>query len=207
MSRFRLSAAAAALAIVAILSVPTAASAHDEIIGSTPADASVLDVAPRTVDLEFSAEILSVGAEIRVIAADANVSDPEVVNYATGEIVVDGTIASIAVDQAIPAGSYQALWRVVSGDGHPIEGVVAFTLAGDPSPAPAQTSEAPAPETSEAPVATEPAATTPAPASEDGDQGRTLVIAGVGVVAALALVLAIVALRRRSAAKKSDTTR
>lgn len=212
MSRFRTSAIGAATVALALalFAVPTAASAHDQLLSSDPADGSSLEASPETVRLDFSSDIMAEGAEIVVI--DASYTD-----HATGDVVVDGSTASIAVTPGLPAAGYQARWRVVSSDGHPISGIVSFTVGGAsamPLPAdgaaePAATRPAATPSTiatddvsaqsaatpertsdAAAPVAESPVTTEP------GTNTGALVGGAIALVAVVALV--VVVLRRRS---------
>ena len=45
-----------------------------------------------------------------------------------GEPTVDATVVTAEILGDMPSADYEARWRVVSSDGHPIDGVVAFTL-------------------------------------------------------------------------------
>lgn len=214
MSRFRMpatGAAIAALALAALFLSPTAASAHDQLISSTPAEGASLDASPTTVQLDFSSEIMTDGAEIRVV--DATLTD-----YTTGELVIDGATASIAVTPDLPDAGYQVRWRVVSSDGHPISGIVPFTVgAASPLPlpvpgqveTPAAPVTTPAPETSvtsDSSVASESsvASATTAPTGEEDGVLRTVLIGAGGAVIALALVVLIARLRGRRQADASS---
>ncbi len=58
-----------------------------------------------------------------------------------GEVTTSGPTVSVDVAPLGPAGRYQVGYRVVSGDGHPVQGAVRFTLTkagpGTPPPQPA----------------------------------------------------------------------
>ncbi|GII99862.1 hypothetical protein CLV28_1006 [Sediminihabitans luteus] len=121
----------AALTGLLLLAVPGAAQAHDQLVGADPADGSTLTAVPDAITLTFNEEVLEVSPEI-------------VVTDASGTAVTDGTptVSGIDVTQALPAdlanGEYDVAWRVVSGDGHPIDGELSFTVD---APAPVATQE------------------------------------------------------------------
>ncbi|MCC5578911.1 copper resistance protein CopC [Microtetraspora sp. AC03309] len=48
--------------------------------------------------------------------------------YETGDPTLDGPKVTQAVADSLPAGAYSVAWRVVSTDGHPIEGEIPFTV-------------------------------------------------------------------------------
>lgn len=123
--------AGAALAVLALgtalIVIPAdAASAHEQLLSSSPAAGERLPSPPTEVRLEFTADVLGLGAVVLVMDGDDH-------NWAVGEAVVDGAVVTIPVDPAIPVGGYEVRWRVVSGDGHPISDVIPFTI-GDAAP-------------------------------------------------------------------------
>jgi methionine-rich copper-binding protein CopC len=112
---------AALLPAALVLGTATPASAHDELIGSTPAaGASVAELS--SVTLDYSAQLLGEGANV------VQVVGPDGLFYDSGCTTVEGTTAGIetALGQA---GQYEIRWQVVSSDGHPISGTVPFTYA------------------------------------------------------------------------------
>ncbi|GGO09744.1 copper resistance protein CopC [Microbispora rosea subsp. aerata] len=113
--------------------------------------------------------------------------------YESGAPSVDGPKVTAAVAQPIPPGRYTIAWRVVSPDGHPLEGEIPFTVVGDPSLGTATSAAAPDdPASASAPAAAAPEATPAATvAAQSGDDGQKGVpgwiwavifgIAGVGI--------------------------
>jgi len=168
----------AALVGATTVLLPSVASAHDQLIGSGPADGSRIATFPSEVSLEFNNEPLDLGASIVVVDTDDR-------DYAT-RLTFDGTVVSTQLDAAPADANYQVRWRVVSSDGHVISGAFDFAV-GD-------TSEAedfpPRVGTGSVTVATD----NPAAASEDGAT-RTAVVAVVGAFLALGLWAAIARLR------------
>lgn len=166
-----------------LLATAGAATAHDSLIDSTPAVDQQLDTAPAEVRLTFSADVMDVGAAIRVI-------DDEDTDWTAGEPVLAGPVVTVPLDPRLPDGAYRAAWRVVSSDGHAISGVVPFVV-GEPVAA-------------ADPVATEDTRAVDDlldPAGRDAPMpGRTVVVAALGALVAgglYALVLALRARRRR----------
>ncbi|GLW21245.1 copper resistance protein CopC [Microbispora amethystogenes] len=51
--------------------------------------------------------------------------------YEKGAPAVNGPKVTEAVADAVPPGRYTIAWRVVSPDGHPLEGEIPFTVVGD----------------------------------------------------------------------------
>ncbi len=127
--------------------------AHTTLIGSDPADGAVLTAAPTTVTLTFDDPL----ADFEPVLT---VTGPDGVTYQSGSPTVDGTRLSNAVNALPVAGTYTVAYRVVSDDGHPVEGTLIFTLAAQaiaPAPAPAtSTGTSPAAGSSTAAGATTP---------------------------------------------------
>lgn len=183
MGRIRtiIAATAAALAVVLLTAAPAAA--HDELVASTPAAHEQLAAAPSEISLTFSAEILDVGAKVIVV-------DAEGTDWVAAEPVIAGTDAVIALTPDMPEAGYEVRWRVVSSDGHPISGVIPFTV-GDA-----------------APLERSPAAAPTADAGSDAgtgdDTGRIVLLGAGGAVAAVAVLALILFFRRRASAGGRD---
>lgn len=133
---------AAALLAAGALTVLTAlpVSAHDELTAVTPEPGSALTTAPEELELTFSGEVMDIGHQVQV-------TDSE------GRSVTDGpleTAGNRIVQPLTDAGpedeTYQVVWRVVSSDGHPIEGTFAYEVGvgAEPSPGANPTAEVPA---------------------------------------------------------------
>ncbi|GAB3120276.1 copper resistance CopC family protein [Glaciibacter psychrotolerans] len=116
-------AAAASVALVGAIFFlqVTPAQAHEQLASSSPAENERLTAAPAEIELNFTNEILTIGAIVRV-------TDPAGITWHQGEPTLTGSRAVMRVDPALPSGSYTAAWRVVSADGHPISGVIPFTV-------------------------------------------------------------------------------
>lgn len=105
---------------------PLSARGHAELISSDPSAGQILETMPEKVSLEFAENILMVeGSE------DANqilVSNESGERIDNGQVVVAGANVSTQVDQAAANGNYSVVYRVVSADGHPIEGSFSFVV-------------------------------------------------------------------------------
>jgi hypothetical protein len=168
------------LAGLALLLGAAPALAHTRLQSSDPSDGASLDAAPEHVSLTFNEEMTPGFSTITVVGPDG-------AHYETGEVGAEGGTVSTAVLPLGPAGRYQIGYRVVSADGHPVAGEVAFTLT---TPGPATPAPPAAPVASAAPATPAPAA---APAESSGGSPvwpwivGAVVLVGGGVVAALRL--------------------
>ena len=127
----RVASFATALALACLLPAP-AALAHDRLISSSPSAGEALADSPDQIVLTMSADALEIGTEILV-------TDLEGADYAR-DLTLDGPRVSVDLD-ALPDGFYDVRWRVVSSDGHPISGIIPFSVgpvgerpSGEPSP-------------------------------------------------------------------------
>ncbi|MFJ6531296.1 copper resistance protein CopC [Microbacterium sp. NPDC091662] len=192
MSPVRRIAAGLALATVATLAIATPASAHDQLISSTPAADEQLAAAPESITMTFSGELLVLDESLTgavVLVVDASGKD-----WVSGDVTVAGRTVTAPLEPGMPTAGYQVRWQVVSEDGHPIAGVVPFTV-GDAEPMAAPSSGdavEPSPTSAEQPDQT---------AADSGGTVRVLLIgAGGAAVAVLVLVLIRFLRRPRTAA-------
>jgi methionine-rich copper-binding protein CopC len=107
--------------LVSLLSGP-AALAHDQVIDQSPAPGSTVEAGQIDIRLDFSNELLNIGsgAEIVLTAPDGSFAPATCAE-------LNGTLAT-AKAELDQAGTYTVAWRVVSSDGHPIEGSYTFEL-------------------------------------------------------------------------------
>ncbi|MDW4572253.1 copper resistance protein CopC [Microbacterium sp. M3] len=187
--------AALLLAFAAMLSTASPAQAHDELIGTDPAAGATVDALPAALTLTYSAEI----------ADDDGASVVEVTDAAGTSLVAgaptvrDNTLTQPLEGEA--SGAVTVLWKVVSSDGHPISGEYSFTVAGNPAPAPTETT-APTPTETAAPTETAeptPSATETVPADEDSTFADVWpwVIVGLVAIALGGAVVYLLASRAR----------
>jgi copper resistance protein C len=164
---------------VAVLDSP--AWAHNELIGSDPAEGSTVSSAITTVTLTFAQPIPAQDTTVAVIGSDG-------VSYSTGALQVEGNKALQDV-RPLPSGAIRVQWRTISLDGDPVSGEFGFTNA------------------YVAPTPTEPAPTTPgitasavtaSPAAAGGEiDGRAGLLVAVAVLVVIAAGGGLVFWRRR----------
>lgn len=103
-----------------MLGIATPALAHDQLISSA-VETDPADGGAHAVHLVFSNSIIEVGTEIVITAPDgADATD--------GDPVIDGPDVTQPLQTDLAPGDYSGAWRVVSSDGHPIEGMFTLTV-------------------------------------------------------------------------------
>ncbi|MCT1434325.1 copper resistance CopC family protein [Dietzia maris] len=112
----------AGLALSAAVVAASPAAAHAALAGSTPADGSTIEVAPEQVTLTFNEDIQQDFHALTVLGPDGT-------QWAEGEPRAQGRELSIDLDGLGEAGQYTIGFRVVSADGHPIQGSFPFGFA------------------------------------------------------------------------------
>ncbi|MET8988328.1 copper resistance protein CopC [Nonomuraea wenchangensis] len=191
-----LTAILAALLASGLLVAGTAAPAlaHDSLKSSSPAKGAEVESLDE-VRLEFSA---------RVRLPFVVLNGPGGAQYQAGEPELDGAVVRQAVKSPLPGGKYTIAYRVVSSDGHPIEGEIPFTLkapAIEKSPSasaepstPAAPSAAPASSAAAAPPASSPAssaaqepAAAPAAAEDGGASFPVWLIIVIGALVGIGI--------------------
>ncbi|MGP3931668.1 copper resistance CopC family protein [Nonomuraea sp. KM88] len=188
-------AALAALACMLTLALPAApAHAHDKLKSSSPAkDAEVSAV--EEIELEYTATVKFPFVVLRDAAGE---------QVALGEPRLDGPKVSAAVPQPLDPGPYVIAWRVVSSDGHPIEGEIPFTVKGTASSSAPPASAEPAP-SAPATASGQDAAASAAASSETAPSGVPAWIWGaLAVLVVLGAVVALRAARRRPGGEEPD---
>jgi methionine-rich copper-binding protein CopC len=165
------------------------ASAHTDLLGSSPADGQRVAVATDHVALEFESPLLAGAVDVRVSGADG-------ASVATGAPRVTDTLVVVPVELSGP-GRYDVAYRATATDGHPVTGSLSFTAVRDrgavagagagaaagaggtatqATEATGTTAEAVAVE-----EAVDAAATLPAPAPHGGGLGRMWLVVGAAV--------------------------
>jgi methionine-rich copper-binding protein CopC len=155
-----------------VLASSAPAQAHDSLEASNPADGSTVSAMPTKIELTFDHTPIAINSIVRV--EDATGTD-----QADGPVQIVDNQVSQPVKPGAPEGKYTVVWRVVSSDGHPIEGTFTFT-AGGPNTAPATAAATPA-----------------AAAAGSGLPGQLGVVGVVAAVLVIGLVVAGAMIRRR----------
>ena len=106
--------------LLAAMAFGQPATAHEELIGSSPEAGETVEAGVIEIDLEFTNDLLDLGSGAELVVRD------DAQNFVPAScLAVSGTHALSIVDIDQP-GEYTVGWRVVSGDGHPIEGSFNF---------------------------------------------------------------------------------
>jgi copper resistance protein C len=170
------------LSLATLLALATPALAHTSLVGSDPAEGATVTAAPEVITLTFTDPMEAEFSTVTITGPDGT--------DAAGNLRSDGAAVAVTVAPLTASGRYEIGYRVLSQDGHPVTGTLAFTL--DLPPAATGV-----PEPSTAPTA----AAAPPPASAGAAQGgatdggtpawpwlvAALVLVGGGVGAALRL--------------------
>lgn len=183
------------LLALGLLMVAAPAHAHSELLSSTPADGEVLTSAPPMISLQFNEAISPAGLQVVAQGPQGSVE--------LGTPVIDGATVQVPWPSDAVGGDYRVAYRVVSADGHPIDGSIGFSY-----PVVTATAETPAasPEPTDlgaSALATQDLAASTTEDSADGGfpwwLGVGAVIVGVGIGATIARTM-------RARAQASDHT-
>lgn len=159
----------------AVIASAAPASAHSEIIDSVPRAGETLTQLPEefSVTANESLAVLPEGFALEIVDAMGR-------HFETGRTSVSGpTLSTEAV--LGEAGEYRLIYQVVSGDGHPVAGTIAFTWAPDGSVTPSDPNASGIPTT-----------VVPADPGETGDGTGTGAGALEGPMLALAIIVPVV---------------
>lgn len=168
------------------VAAPSAAFAHDELIGSTPDDGAIVETGPGEIDLRFSANPLEGDGATEVL-----VIDPSGAEVQQGDPILDRNGVIQELSGTDERGTYTVVWRIVSSDGHPISGELTFSVGETSVPA-------------DIPTATDPDANDATDAGSDaGGFDLTPIWVVVGVVA-VGLGGAVVAILMARARRRND---
>ena len=115
---------AAAIALLAIALTPCAAGAHAVLVKSSPARRAVLTLPPARVELTFNERLEPAYSKVSVWAEGKTQVDD-------GKIVVapdDPRRLSVGLPPSLARGTYTVKFRVLSVDGHLVEGTYPFEI-------------------------------------------------------------------------------
>lgn len=180
-----------ALAGLAMVAVAAPAFAHAELKSSNPAKGASVATAPKQLELTFSEP---------VSPQEITVAGPQGAQWTVGQVSVAGPVVTAPIVQPVgPAGEYTITYKVLSEDGDPVTGTVAFTLT-----APATTTTTPPPTTMTTATAAAPTSSPQAAPTSGSDSGG--VPSWVWILIVVAAVLAAGAVvGRRVQSRKSDS--
>lgn len=188
------------------------AQAHDQLVSADPGVNATVQQAPDHVSLRFSADITPVGNEIRV-------TDSHGKTVSTGDASVSGNTVTEKITPDSGDETYTVTWRVVSSDGHPVQGTFGFVVgqggSGEHTALPSQPAHhddddddhaAATGTSSAAPAETPSAASTSQQQAQNESSGMPLVLVGViGAVVALVVVGLVALLVARARDRRNGT--
>ena len=100
------------------------ASAHAQLTSSNPPKNQTIKTLPPIVWLEFDGNLVVLGdKQVNRIS----VTNSKKVVVSIGEALVGGARISSRIKPGLPPGKYSVTYRIVSEDGHPVEGSFFFT--------------------------------------------------------------------------------
>jgi hypothetical protein len=124
---------------LALLSSPVA-SAHGEIVSSSPEQYSNATPIPTQVWIQFDGNLQTLdGQAINTI----DVVDSTGLTVSFGDPVIEGGTISTKISGQSAPGVFTVNYRIVSEDGHPVEGSYTFNASPDYSAVPIATTSAP----------------------------------------------------------------
>ena len=113
------------LAIASFFAFPVAAFAHGEMVQATPAVDSNVLTAPTEVSIEFDGKLQIIG-NTNVNSIEVTDNQGQVISSPTS--VVEGNKISTKLQLTDITGLVSVHYRIVSEDGHPVEGDYSFTV-------------------------------------------------------------------------------
>ncbi|WP_026574649.1 copper resistance protein CopC [Bacillus sp. UNC438CL73TsuS30] len=110
--------------IIFICLFPTISSAHAYIKKSTPVENEILEKSPSQVMIQFDETIQPEFNSIQVFDSDGKRVDKK-----DGRIdPKKPSMLESDLEKNLPNGTYRIEWKVVSNDGHPVQGVIPFQI-------------------------------------------------------------------------------
>jgi len=117
---------AATVAVGGVLAFAAPASAHDFVVGSTPAEGETLTALPESFSVTANEPIVDIvgdGTGFGIRVTDA-----------AGRFYGDGCLSLVDSTMSMPAtlgeaGDYTMVWQLISSDSHPVSGTIPFTWA------------------------------------------------------------------------------
>lgn len=119
-----------------VSAIPLPAAAHASVVESYPVSGSILKTPPDSVYVRFNEPIEPVFSSLEVLGPNGEQAVQDSPGADHDQAQPDKLAA--VLKPGLPEGAYTLKWRVVSGDGHPVEGTIPFQV-GDGSGATVQT--------------------------------------------------------------------
>jgi methionine-rich copper-binding protein CopC len=114
----------AALSVALILSHTESANAHAQLTSSVPRKNQTIKMLPNLVWLEFDGELITLDGKA---VNELTVTNSKKVRVDIGGSIVGGARISTKLKPGLTSGKYMVSYRIVSEDGHPVDGSFSFT--------------------------------------------------------------------------------
>ena len=112
------------LSVVILLSfLMPPAFAHSELVSSNPGASANIQQLPEQIELEFNEELLNLGTGNSI-----SIMSPSGEDLGMGETSTDGAKITRLLNTTSETGEFQVKYRVVSADGHVLNGKYTFNL-------------------------------------------------------------------------------
>ena len=122
----RVAAAVGAIVVGSVLGLAAPAQAHNYLVASTPESGEILTELPELFSITTNGSLLELPGNEAAFAIQ--VSNESGQYFGDGCVTVDG--ASLYTTPALgEPGAYTMVWQVISEDGHPVSGEIAFEWA------------------------------------------------------------------------------
>jgi methionine-rich copper-binding protein CopC len=113
------------LSVMTLLSfLMPAALAHSELVSSNPSASSNIQQLPEQIELEFNEELLNLGSGNSI-----SIMTPSGEDIGMGEASTEGAKINRLVNTTSETGQFKVEYRVVSADGHVLNGSFTFNLS------------------------------------------------------------------------------
>lgn len=188
------------IALLLSLLVATPASAHNQIVSTTPSSGQTLTELPAEFSIQTNESLLDIGGQGRGFALQ--IRDDSGRYYETGCVTIADATMSTPARLGAP-GAYTMIFQLVSQDGHTVSGEIHFTWApsGTVTPSKGTTTPAVCPGTTAAPATGSTAGSTGT--GSEGTRNATVPLAdvlwigGALLAVAIAIVVALLVVGRR----------
>ena len=157
------------LAIASLFAFPIAAFAHGEMVQATPAVDSNVLTAPTEVSIEFDGKLQIIG-NTNVNSIEVTDNQGQIISSPTS--VVEGNKISTKLQLTDITGLVSVHYRIVSEDGHPVEGDYSFTVGETPVAISAQNEES--------------------AGEEVAESGSNLLVNGIGMLTLISIAFLVV---------------
>ena len=157
------------LAVASLFAFPVAAFAHGEMVQATPAVDSNVLTAPTEVSIEFDGKLQIIG-NTNVNSIEVTDNQGQVISSPTS--AVEGNKISTKLQLTDITGLVSVHYRIVSEDGHPVEGDYSFTVGETPVAISAQSGES--------------------TGEEVAESGSNLLVNGIGMLTLISIAFLVV---------------